>query len=189
MEDKDIVNLYWQRDEQAIKQTQIKYGNYCYTIANNILFNNEDSQEVLNDTYLAVWNAIPDNRPTFLSTFIGKITRRLSLKKYRSKTAKKRGSGQSTISLDELEECIPDNNSIDKALNEQYLTELIDNFLQGLKTIDRKIFVCRYWYFDSIQDIAQRFHFTESKVKMNLKRNRDKLKDYLIKQGVFINEK
>ena len=186
MEDKQIVELYLNRDEEAIKQTQIKYGGYCYSIANNILGNNEDCQEVLNDTYLSTWNAIPPHKPTILSTFIGKITRRLSLNKYRDKNAKKRGGGEITLSFDELAECIADNHSIDKKLDEEYLTELIDAFLAKLKPIDRKIFVCRYWYFDSVKDIAERFSFSESKVKMNLKRTRDKLKEYLETQGVIV---
>ena len=186
MNDLDIVELFWQRNEEAIKQTQIKYGGYCYKIANNILNNNEDSQEVLNDTYLSLWNAIPENRPQFLSTFAGKITRRLALKKYHSLNAKKRKANQQTISLDELEECIPSDMDVAKQLDAQYLSEAINDYLGTLRKTDRQIFVCRYWYFDSIKDIADNFNFSESKVKMSLKRTRDKLKKYLIEKGIIL---
>ena len=187
MEDLQIVELYWNRDENAIAESQQKYGNYCYSIAYNILHNNEDAQESLNDTWLAAWDAIPPHRPQILSTFLGKITRRLSLNKWRSLTAEKRGGGNFPLSLDELEECIPDRCSIKEQMELQYLTDAIDLFLSRLKESERKIFVCRYWYFDSVNDIAERFGYSESKVKMTLKRTRDRLKDYLIKEGM-INE-
>ena len=187
MEDLQIVELYWNRDEDAIVQTQQKYGNYCYSIAYSILHNNEDAQESLNDTWLAAWDAMPPHHPQILSTFLGKITRRLSLNKWRSMTAEKRGGGSFPLSLDELEECVPDRFSIDEQLETQYLSEAIDRFLSGLKEEERRVFVCRYWYFDSVAEIAQRFGYGESKVKMMLKRTRDRLKDYLIKEGM-INE-
>ncbi|MBQ6478161.1 MAG: sigma-70 family RNA polymerase sigma factor [Erysipelotrichaceae bacterium] len=187
MEDLQIVELYWNRDEKAIEQSQQKYGNYCYSIAYNILHNSEDAQESLNDTWLAAWDAIPPHHPQILSTFLGKITRRLSLNKWRSMTAEKRGGGNFPLSLDELEECIPDQRSIDDRLETQYLSEAIDRFLAKLKEGERKVFVCRYWYFDSVKDIAERFGFSESKVKMLLKRTRDRLKEYLIKEGL-VNE-
>lgn len=187
MEDLQIVELYWNRDEDAIAQSQQKYGNYCYSIAYNILHNNEDAQESLNDTWLAAWDAIPPHHPQILSTFLGKITRRLSLNKWRSMTAEKRGGGNFPLSLDELEECIPDHCSIDEQLEAQYLSEAIDAFLSRAKEEERKVFVCRYWYFDSVENIAKHFGYSESKVKMMLKRTRDRLKDYLIKEGL-INE-
>ena len=187
MEDLQIVELYWNRDEKAIEQSQQMYGNYCYSIAYNILHNSEDAQESLNDTWLAAWDAIPPHHPQILSTFLGKITRRLSLNKWRSMTAEKRGGGNFPLSLDELEECIPDQRSIDDRLETQYLSEAIDRFLAKLKEGERKVFVCRYWYFDSVKDIAERFGFSESKVKMLLKRTRDRLKEYLIKEGL-VNE-
>ena len=187
MEDLQIVELYWNRDEDAIAQSQQKYGNYCYSIAYNILHNSEDAQESLNDTWLAAWDAIPPHRPQILSTFLGKITRRLSLNNWRSMTAEKRGGGNVPLSLDVLEECIPDHCSIDEQLEAQYLSEAIDAFLSRAKEEERKVFVCRYWYFDSVENIAKRFGYSESKVKMMLKRTRDRLKDYLIKEGL-INE-
>ena len=185
MEDLEIVELYWQRNEEAIKETSKKYGNYCYTIANNILYNNEDAQECVNDTYLGAWNAIPPHHPNVLSTFLGKITRRLSLNKWREKNAIKRGNGEAALSFDELEECIPSNSSIKEELALKELSEAINTFLETLKVDERKVFVCRYFYFESIDEIAFRFSFTPSKVKMMLKRTRDKLKDYLVKKGVL----
>lgn len=185
MEDDKIVDLYWQRDEDAIKQTANKYGNYCYTIAYNILSNNEDAKECLNDTYLGAWNAIPPHRPKILATFLGKITRRLALNIWRIKDAKKRGGGEVALSLDELEECVGDN-SLNEEIAELELKDMINDFLLNISESDRKIFVCRYFYFDSIEEISLRFTFSQSKVKMSLKRTRDKLKDYLLKRGVIV---
>lgn len=186
MEDLEIVELYFKRDEKAIYETQIKYGNYCYTIANNILHNHEDVEECVSDTYLKTWEAIPPHRPSILSTFIGKITRRLSINKYRNLTADKRGGGEFPLSLDELEECVASNKSIKEELDAKYLAEKIDLFLSFLKKYERNVFVCRYFYFDSIEEIANRFNYSQSKVKMMLKRTRDKLKDYLEKEGYTI---
>lgn len=186
MEDNKIVELYWNRDENAINETKNKYESYCFSIAKNILHNQEDSKEVLNDTYLATWNAIPPAHPLDLSTFIGKITRRLSLNKWRSLKAKKRCGNEVTLSFDELEECIPDSYNIKKELEAKLLAESIDEFLETLKVNERKVFVCRYWYFESINDISKRFSYSQSKVKMMLKRTRDKLKDHLLKEGVIV---
>lgn len=185
MEDLQIVELYWNRDENAIKETQNKYGNYCYSIAYSILHNNEDAQESVNDAFLATWEAIPPHHPLMLSTFIGKITRRISLNRWRNASAEKRGGGQVTLSFDELEECIPDGRDFRDELDAKLLAESIDEFLGGLKDEPRKVFVCRYWYFESIEEIASRFHYSQSKVKMMLKRTRDNLKDYLIKEGLL----
>ena len=186
MEDLEIVELYWSRNEDAIKETSKKYGNYCYSISYNILNNNEDAQECVNDTYLGAWNAIPPHHPNILSTFLGKITRRLSLNKWREKNAQKRGGGEVVLSFDELEECIGTNDYAKEELDAQELANTINTFLKTLKEDERKVFVCRYFYFESIDDIAVRFMFTQSKVKMMLKRTRDKLKDYLVKEGVLV---
>lgn len=186
MDDKQIVDLYWQRNEAAITQTQKKYGKYCFSIANNILCDKEDAEESVNDTYIGVWNAIPPHRPTVLSTFIGKITRRLSLKKLRERSAQKRGNGELFLSFDELEECIPNRQSIDTALEAKELTRIINAFLDKLPAAERRVFVCRYWYFDPISDISLRFGFSQSKVKMMLKRTRDKLSEQLRKEGIGI---
>ena len=186
MEDEKIVELYWNRDESAIAETRDKYGNYCFSIAYNILHNQQDCEEAVNDTYLGTWNAIPPHHPLNLGTFVGKIARRLSLNIYRNNTAEKRGGGQIAVSLDELDECIADEKSLRSSLDDQIIADCIDEFLADLKESERKVFVCRYWYFDSIESIASRFKYSESKVKMMLKRTRDKLRDHLLKEGVVV---
>lgn len=186
MEDKQIVDLYWQREESAITETQSKYGHYCHTVAYNILHDREDSEEVVNDTWLGAWNAMPPHHPERLSVFLGKITRRLSLKKWRNKTAKKRGGGEFPLALDELEECIPAAYCIDETLDIKELTRIIDKYLETLSDDERRVFVCRYWYFDSICDISLRFAFSQSKVKMMLKRTREKLLVKLGREGIWV---
>ena len=186
MEDSRIIDLYWQRNVLAISETQSKYERYCYTIAYNILHNNEDAEESVNDTYVGAWNAIPPHRPAVLSTFLGKITRRISLKKCREKAAEKRGGGEVALTLDELEECIPSGDSITEGLEAKELAKHIDAFLETLPVEERRVFLCRYWYFDSIRDIASRFGFSQSKVKMMLKRTRDKLLVQLRKEDVSL---
>lgn len=175
MDDDRIVNLYWSRSENAISETSKKYGNYCYSIAYNILGNAEDADESVNDTYLDAWNSIPPHRPSILSTFLGKITRRISIDKWRSRTAEKRGGGEIVLVLDELSDCIPSNQSVEHEVELAELSQLIDSFVMLLPPMERRVFVCRYWYLDPIADIAQRFGFSQSKVKMILCRQRKKL--------------
>ena len=186
MEDKKIIELYFNRDEKAIYETQIKYGNYIYSISYNILHNNEDCAECVNDTYLNTWNSIPPHKPNILSTYLGKIIRNLSLDLYRKYKADKRIANEFTISLDELDECVASKSKVEDEVNGKLLNEAINDFLSTIKKEDRMMFVCRYFYFDSISDIAERLNYSESKVKMSLKRTRDKLKDYLIKEGYVI---
>ena len=186
MEDKLIVELYWQRDESAISESERKYGRYCFSIANGILRNDEDSEECVNDTFLGAWNAMPPHKPEILATFLGKITRRLSLKKWRGKTADKRGGGNTQLSLDELEDSIPSGQSIDEKIETTELTEILNDFLKTLSKDERRVFVRRYWFFDSISEISSKYGFGESKVKMMLKRTRDKLLLRLQKEDVFI---
>ena len=186
MEDARIVDLYWQRDESALAETESKYGRFCFSIANNILRNDEDAQECVNDTLLSAWNAIPPTKPQSLSAFLGEITRRLSLKKWREKTAGKRGGGQVPASLDELENLVPSGRGIDENLADEEFAELIRAFLTTLPVDERRVFLRRYWFFDSVHDIAQRFRFSENKVKSMLKRTRDKLAAYLTNEGVWI---
>ncbi len=186
MEDSHIVELYWQRNETAITETDHKYGKYCFSISRNILHDTEDARECVNDTYLGAWNAMPPHRPEFLSTFLGKITRRLSLKKWRDKTALKRGGHGETLSLDELEECIPSGQQFAENIEILELTEIINGFLDGLPQNERRVFLRRYWYCDSIRDISLRLGYGESRVKMMLKRTRDKLLVYLQKEDIWV---
>ena len=186
MQDSEIVDLYWQRNEAAIDETESKYGKYCFAIANGILHDCEDAKECVNDTYLGAWNAIPPHRPVVLSTFLGKITRRLSLKKLRSKSAEKRGGGVYALSLDELEECIPAGSGLAERIDAAALTDVMNAFLGSLPVHERRVFLRRYWFFDSVAEIAARYGFGESKVKMILKRTRDKLRICLKKEDIEI---
>ncbi len=183
MDDRQIVQLYWDRNEQAIPETLAKYGAYCTAIAKNILGSHEDAEECVNDTYLHAWNAMPPHRPSMLSTFLGKITRNLSFNRYKHNTADKRGGGQLPLVLNELAECVTSTVSVSQAVEQQELTRAIDAFLDTLSADKRNIFVCRYWYTDSIADIAARFCMKESAVAMTLSRTRMKLHRYLTERG------
>jgi len=186
MDDKKILDLYWMRSEAAISETANKYGRYCHSIAFNILRNHEDSQECVNDVYLKAWKAMPPQRPNRLSVFLGKITRNLSLNRYKKQTAEKRGCGQVPLVLDELQECIPAADSTEQAIDDLALAEALNQFLASLPPETRKIFMRRYWYISSIQEIAEDFHMGESKVKMLLLRTRNKLKLFLEKEGILL---
>ena len=189
MDDKTIVELYWQRDERAISETRDKYSRYCYAIAYGILHSAPDAEECENDTYLDAWNAMPPHKPSLLKTFLGKITRRISLDRLKGQTADKRGGGQVNLTLDELHECIPDHNAIaaiDENIREEELARAIDAFLRTLDKDACRVFLRRYWYFDSVAAIARRYGFGQSKVKMMLHRTRESLRDYLAKEGIFV---
>ena len=140
MDDKQILDLYWERSEAAISETSKKYGKYCRYIAFNILHNDEDSEECVNDTYLRAWNSIPPNRPSVLKTFLGKITRNLSLDRYELLNAKKRNGGQMPLILDEIQECIPSLDSTENIVEEIALTDILNRFLSSLSLEQRKIF-------------------------------------------------
>ena len=183
MDDAKIVRLYWDRNEQAILATADKYGNYCASIAKNILGNHEDAAECVNDTYLNAWNSMPPHRPSILSTFLGKIVRNLSIKRYKHNTADKRGGGQATVVLDEIAEFVSDADSVEQEIDRKELATAIDRFLDRLPADKRNIFICRYWYFDSISDIANRFRMTENNVSVTLNRLRLKLHNYLLERG------
>lgn len=185
MEDSRIVELYWERSENAIAETASKYRNYCYSIAYNILVNAEDADESVNDTYLGAWKSIPPHQPYILSTFLGKITRRISIKKWQEKYAAKRGGGEIVLALDELEDCIPAGNSVENEIEAAELVKMIDAFTMSLPVTERRVFIFRYWYLDSISAICQQFGFSQSKVKTMLHRTRRKLLSYLIKEGVY----
>ena len=186
MDDNRIVELYWQRDEDAIKETKDKYGKYCYAIAYNILSDREDAEECENDTYLEAWQSMPPEKPDPLRGFLGMLSRRISLDRWRKRHAAKRGGGEISLSFDELEECIPYGKSIDEELAAEELAKLISAFLENLSEMEGNVFLRRYFYFDSINDICQRYGFGQSKVKMMLKRTREKLLVRLTEEGIFI---
>ena len=184
MDDLEIIELYFARNEQAIHETDVKYGKLCFSVANNILNNNEDSEECVNDTYLSVWNKIPPTRPNSFVTFICKIVRNLSMKKLDFKLTKKRSSN-AVISFSELEEILPDNR-ITPDVNDKEIGRLISDFLEKEKEDARNVFIRKYWFFDSISDIAARYSFSESKVKSMLYHTRNKLREHLQKEGIEI---
>ena len=181
MEDSKIVELFLNRDENAITESDKKYGKYCFSIAFNILKDRFETEECVNDTFLAAWSSIPPQIPQLFSAFLAKITRNLSLKKYRSKTAVKRGG--TALALDELYECIPSGSIVLDALEARELAQLIDAFLRTLSFEERYIFLRRYWYFDSIKDIAFSLNMSEGQIKMRLSRTRKKLLLKLQKEG------
>lgn len=186
MEDKQIIALYWDRSENAISETDEKYGRYCHYIAQNILQNEEDAAECVNDTYLRAWNAIPPKRPNNLRTFLGKITRNLALNRWEQRNAEKRGAGVLSQVLDELYECVPASDSTEQIIEKILLKDLLDGFLTTLKPDAREIFVRRYWYFSSVQEIADEYGMTESKVTVTLCRTRQKLAHLLEKEGMML---
>ena len=184
MEDKQIVDLYWQRSDLAISETNQKYGRYCHTIAYNICGTNEDAEECVSDTWFRAWNLMPDRRPTILSAFLGRITRNFAINLIQAKNRIKRGGGEAVLALDELEECIPGGADPELALEEKELARAIGRFVSGLPKAEKKIFVLRYWYVASIDDIAETLGFSIGKVKTSLFRTRKKLKNYLEEEGL-----
>lgn len=182
IEDRDIIELYFKREEQAIKETAARYGKLCYRIAYNILNNTEDAEECVNDTYAAVWNAIPPTQPDNFLAFICRIARNLSLKRFSFMNREKR-SAAALLSLEELADVLPDERYAPE-VSDETVGELISRFLRDQKEEVRHVFLRKYYFFDSVRDIAERFGFTESKVKNMLFHTRNKLKLYLIKEGV-----
>ncbi len=184
MKDHEIVDLYWKRNEIAIAASAERYGSYCHSISYNILHNHEDAEECVNDTWLGAWKAMPPHRPERLSTFLGKITRNLSLDRFKKYTAEKRGQGQADLVLSELEDCIPDTSSVEQMLDEMILVKAINTFLYAQPEQKRNIFIRRYWYLYPIKAIAAVYGMSESKVASMLFRMRKDLKEHLEKEGI-----
>lgn len=182
MEDKLIVDLYWERSENAIAETAKKYGRYCHYIAYQILANDADAEEIVNDTYWKTWNTIPPQRPDPLKPYVGTISRQLALDAYKNQHAQKR-SGQVLVALDEMSECICDRDSSTDLVDSLALSDALNRFLWALPQRTRNIFVRRYFYFSSIAEIAGDFSMKESAVAMLLLRTRKKLAHFLGKEG------
>lgn len=182
MEDKQIVDLYFERSESAITETEKKYGRYCHYIAYRILGNDEDAKEIVNDTYLKAWNTIPPNRPGRLKPYVGMLCRQLSLDRYEKYHTQKRG-GQVMLILDELAECIPDSDSRADIGESIDLKDALNKFVRSLPDKTQKVFVRRYWYSSSIAEIAEAYGMKESSVTVLLLRTRKKLKEFLCKEG------
>lgn len=183
MTDEKIVSLYWDRDETAVAKTQEKYGHYLTKIAYNILQDMEDSAESVNDTYMHAWKSIPPHRPSVLSTYLAKITRRVSIDIFRKKHREKRIPSEMLSSLSELEECISDTDSTEHMLDAKTLASAISAYLKTLSKESRILFVCRYFYMDSLKDAAKYCGMTEAKAKSILYRVRCGLKEYLRQEG------
>ncbi len=183
MDDSQIIELYWQRDTDAISETAGKYGAYCFAIADNILHNAEDSEECVNDTWLHAWNAIPPQRPGSLRMFLAKITRNLSFNRFNAKNARKRGGGEIALVLDELAECLGGGTDTESAYEAKELRQSIRDFVRALPERDGNVLVRRYFFAESIADIAKRYGLTENNVTVILSRTRRKLKAYLLKEG------
>lgn len=184
MDDLQIVELYFCRNEEAIKETDKKYGKLCFGISHNILKNMSDSEECVNDTYLTTWNTIPPTRPKSFKAFICGITRNISLKRLEYNTAMKRNP-ELIISLSEVEEMMA-NENFNTSMNDEELAGLINRFLRSIKADSRKVFIRRYYFFESISDISAQFGYSESKVKVMLYRTRNMLKEFLKKEGGII---
>ena len=183
MDDQKIVDLYWQRSEKAIEETDSKYGGYCFSIAYNVLANKEDAEESVSDTYMAAWNELPPHRPSILAAFLGKITRNISISRWRSRSAYKRGGGEIVLALEELDECVADSQNVEADYIRREAAAAFNRFLDTLPDTERKIFLRRYWCLDPIADIAANFGFSQSKVTSILYRTRAKLRAQLEKEG------
>ena len=186
MEDKKIIELYKKRNECAITETSNKYGSYCYTIANKILNNKEDSKESVNDTWLKAWNLIPPTIPAHLKLFLAKLTRNISFDRYRMRNADKRGNGEISLVLEELEETIADSNNIEKDIEMKELINLINEFLGKLPERECDIFIRRYFYVESVKEIAKKYGMKQGNVSVILSRVRNKLKVQLEKEEYYI---
>ena len=183
--DQEILELYRARSETAISETEDRYGRYCRRIAVNILGNREDAQECVNDTFLTAWNSIPPQSPRVLATFLGSITRNLAIDRWRERRAGKRGGGEMQLALDELSGCVPGGESPEGEVLRRELLKSVAAFLGTLPETERSVFLCRYWYFDSAQDIALHFGFSSGKVRSMLHRTRKKLQSHLKREGLL----
>ena len=184
MEDRQIVELYGQRSERAIMETDRKYGRYCQSIAYAVCCDQQDAEECVNDTWLRAWNAMPDKRPSALGAFLGRITRNLAINLFERRTRQKRGGGQLPLALEELEDCIPGGGDPQKQVELEELKEAVGRFTAGLRETEQLVFTARYWYLKSVEEIAERTGFTQSRVKSLLFRLRKRLGRYLDEEGL-----
>ena len=185
MEDSQIIDLYWNRDQQAIEETADKYGGLLTRISQNILRSPRDAEECVNDTYLRAWGAIPPTRPSALRTWLGSIVRNLSLDRWKQRQAGKRGGGLEVL-MEELEDCVPAVRGPEDALEDQALAQVLSAFLAALPREGRIMFLRRYWYVEPVERIAARYGMKENTVKTSLFRTRRKLRTYLEKEGILL---
>lgn len=183
MQDERIVDLYWQREESAIRETEKKYGKYLLKVAYNILADQGDSEESVNNTYLAAWNSMPPQKPCTLSTYLGKIARRISIDVFRKRNRAKRKVSEYAVSLSELGDCVSGGTTPEEAVEAELLAEKLNVFLHSLSEDARNTFIGRYYFLDSLREVADYCGMSESKVKSMLYRTRQSLKAYLQKEG------
>ena len=183
MEDSQIIELYWQKNADAISETSSKYGAYCFTIANQILCSKEDSEECVNDTWLHAWNAMPPQRPNVLRMFLARITRNLSFDRFTAKNAEKRGGGEIVLVLDELSECLASGTNVETAYEEKELGQCIQRFVRALPERDGNVFVRRYFFTEPVSAIARRYGLSQNNVAVILSRTRKKLTLTLTQEG------
>ena len=183
MDDRQIIELYLNRDEKAISVTSDKYGKYCFSIANNILGDRQDSEECVNDTWLGAWNSIPPHEPSSLKLFLGRITRNISFNKYKENNRKKRGGGEVTLALEEIADVVADVSDVESELEERAFIATVNRFLGSLRERECNIFIRRYFHADSVKRIALSYYMTESSVSKVLARTREKLKKHLRSEG------
>ena len=186
MDDRNIIELFFARDEKALSESQAKYGRYCSAVSKNILGNDEDAEEVLNDTLLRAWNSIPPEKPKSLKVYLGTLARNLSLDRYRKMTSEKRGGCEISLCIEEAEEFLADTVSVEEEYERRELSKFLNNFLHSLPARECDIFVRRYFYCDSTRNIARRFDVTEENVLVILSRTRKKLKEALKKGGYIL---
>ena len=184
MEDTDIVELYWQRSQQAVPETAAKYGGYCRIVAYNILSTDEDAEECVNDTWLGAWNSMPQNRPRLLRPYLAKLTRWISLGRLRDQNCLKRGGGEVSLALEELSESLDAGFDLQRQIEMKELAAAIRRFTAELGEEQRQVFLARYWFMAPVEEIAGSFGFTPSKVKSMLLRTRRALRDYLEEEGL-----
>ena len=185
MNDERIIELFFERSEQAIAELNNKYGAVCHSVSYNILNNHADAEECVNEAYFGVWNAIPPARPDPLLAFVCKIVRNVSLKRYEYNTAAKRNS-RFDVAIDELDNCLASSVSVDEKIAEGELTKIIESFLDSLSKENRVIFLRRYWFGDTYADIAKRVGLTEKNVSVRLMRIRKKLREFLLEREVLL---
>ena len=185
IEDEKIIELFFERSEQGIRELDIKYGKVCHKLSYNIVNSRQDAEECVNDAYLGTWNAIPPEKPHPLLTYICKIVRNISLKSYYRKEAAKRNSTYK-IAMEEIEACIADPNTVEAEIEARELARIIGDFLDTLTLENRVIFMRRYWFADSYKDIAEFVGLTEKNVSVRLTRIREKMKQYLSEREVFV---
>ena len=185
MEDSQIVDLYWQRSADAITESTAKYDGYCHAIALRILGSRLDAEECVNDTWIGAWNAMPGHRPACLSAFLGKLTRRAACNRLEALRAEKRGGGELPLVLEELADCVPAAADPARDVEEAELAREVNRFLRCLPEQACSVFLRRYWYAEPLADIAARYGISEGAVKASLFRTRQKLRDYLEKEGLL----